>query len=419
MSDVGREPHPVLIEEREWEGIAETIVGPCSTLVSVSSWTGDSRTYRRDDVVATIRRKDVFPAGAASRLRNAAAMAKAVGRDVTYVDLPGWEALVGPYLEGATLSMQLETLSLAGRLRVLVRVAGALRRLHRRGVAHGDLRPDNVLMAEDGSVELIDFDRGSLASRRRASLIDFVGIGGRRGLSENPFWSLVIFTLAPKSRSFARRLRTVFRDSRGHLEAPLDDADLELLRSAWQRAQQSSANAPGQGLAYYALTYRRYHFPGERPWALRWEYIRGAVDFQGKCVLELGCNLALLSALARIHGATRVTAVDHDPGIIEAARVVSRAFGVDIDLREVDLASASDWEEPLRGADIVVAMSLLHWLPDKRRALNFLSEHQELIYEGHDSLEVECNRLMKLGFGEVRVLTRTERGRHLLHAVKG
>ena len=52
----------------------------------------------------------------------------------------------------------------------------------------------------------------------------------------------------------------------------------------------------------------------------------------------------------------------------------------------------------------------------KKRVLRFLGTHSELIYEGHDPLEVETKRLNEVGFDDVQVIMETERDRHVLHA---
>ena len=48
-------------------------------------------------------------------------------------------------------------------------VAAELSQLHRRGVAHRDLRTDNVIVAPDGAVELVDFDRAVVGGTRSAA----------------------------------------------------------------------------------------------------------------------------------------------------------------------------------------------------------------------------------------------------------
>ena len=47
------------------------------------------------------------------------------------------------------------------RLTLAIRIAGAVAQLHRRGLLHGDLRPFNLLVAEDGAVRLTGFGRAA------------------------------------------------------------------------------------------------------------------------------------------------------------------------------------------------------------------------------------------------------------------
>jgi 2-polyprenyl-3-methyl-5-hydroxy-6-metoxy-1,4-benzoquinol methylase len=167
------------------------------------------------------------------------------------------------------------------------------------------------------------------------------------------------------------------------------------------------------------MTYRGHHFRGERGWYARWDVISSAVDFTGKSVLELGCNMGLLSSFARLNGATDAHGVDHDALIIQAAELVARGLQSNATFEQVDLNGEERWEERLGGRDLVTALSVVHWLPDRDRVLDFLGTHSELIYEGHDTLEIETERLRSLGFDRIDLIGSTERDRHILHARKG
>ena len=192
--------------------------------------------------------------------------------------------------------------------------------------------------------------------------------------------------------------------------------DLQCLERAWSAAKKARANAPGQHIAYYSLTYKNWHFLGERPWYLRWEYIRNNVDFVGKTVLELGCNMGLFSLFAMVHGAKKALGIDKDQEIIKVAEEIGKALRIDASFDCLDLVSDPDWEEKLKGSDIVIAMSLIHWVPNKQRILEFLGHHREVIYEGHEKLSLEMSRLKSIGFYHIKVLCETERGRHVLYA---
>ncbi len=63
------------------------------------------------------------------------------------------------YIEGHSLRrrMQRERLSLAECLRIGVAVAQALREAHGQQILHRDLKPDNIMLAADGRIKVVDF----------------------------------------------------------------------------------------------------------------------------------------------------------------------------------------------------------------------------------------------------------------------
>lgn len=413
MSATSQRTHRVLDEERRWDEAVERFLGRRAALVAVSRWIGDSRVYALGDQIAVIRSLDRLNDSSPNSLRFAGEAMRMVGRRARYTRSSPWEVLHMSRVEGASLESVLGTLSFLARLRVLWRLAGAVRELHAVGLAHRDLRTDNVLVERSGGVSLVDFDRAVVAESHTAALADWVGVS-RLGLSPNPYLKLAAFTLAPRMRSSGRRVRSRLLGGGKQADATPDAPDLRLLCRAWRLARCSRANAPGQDLAYYALTYKHWHFPGERPWYLRWEAIRHNVSLEGKHVLDLGTNMGLLPAFALVHGAEKATGIDRDPDVLAAARLVARALGVKPELICADLVNGPDWESAVARADVVFAMSLLHWLPRNRRVLEFLESRHELVYEGHDPLPVELARLRACGFAETEVLLTTERGRALV-----
>jgi 2-polyprenyl-3-methyl-5-hydroxy-6-metoxy-1,4-benzoquinol methylase len=412
----GEARHRVLIEEEAWDHAARRFLGPHSQLISVSRWIGDSRVYRKGDRLATIRSLETANRPSTNSLRFEANVLERLGWPAEYVTSGRWEALRVSPIPGFPLEQDVLKLPLSARVRLLVKLIPELRELHKKQVAHRDLRPDNIVVEPTGRPRLIDFDRAIISDGFTPALADWLGICAN-GLSPNPYWKFALFTLVPKVQTVSRRVRNqVRRITRPQRIAP-SDPDLVLAHRAWQIAEQSNANAPGQGLAYYALTYKNWHFRGERPWYYRWEAIRRGVSMDGKRVLDLGTNVGLLPVFSLIHSAKTATGVDSDARILEAAEMVARAFDVTPTYRRVDFDRDENWEADLEGADLVFAMSVLQWLKNEDRLLQFLANHAEVVYEGHESLEVEQRRLGQLGF-RVHVLTQTERGRFLLYGSK-
>ncbi|GAA3670700.1 hypothetical protein GCM10022237_33080 [Nocardioides ginsengisoli] len=405
----------VKAEEAAWQAIVADVLGAGAELVSVSRFITDSRTYRAGDKLAKIRRIDpAWPADAGMEVE--AGFLRSLGREVDYAQRDGWEISLQEVLPGSTFSSHLfdqqeTSFTTKDRMRVLRSLVPELRALHKQGIAHGDLRTDNILVEGD-DVRLVDFDRATRTSPRRAALRDWVGIGA----GPTPFWKLAAVSLAPKSLTAARRVRYQLVKNRPAAKVAGETRDVAILRDAWHLAEQSAANARGQGLAYYALSYRGSHLSGERAWPLRWDPIAASVDFTGKRVLELGCNMGLLSNFAKMHGAAETHGVDHDHTIVDAAKTVARAFETGCTFEQLDLMGEEKWEERLSGYDMVTALSIVHWLPDRDRVLRFLAQHAELLYEGHDELDDEIALLNSLGFDQVDVVLRTERDRHVLLA---
>ena len=407
--------------DKRWTDIASRVLGPGAELIAVSRYLCDSRVYAAQGRVAKIRHKPAPGEEAYIPLATEAEILDLAGRPVEYGTQDDWEYVLQDRIEGTPFSAHLfeqqdTVFGVADKLRVLGRTIPELRVAHRRGISHGDLRPENLMISDDG-VSLIDFDRARRLSPLKSAYRDWVGIGPRSLRSPYPFWKLVLFALAPKVRSAALRLRGALRSSKAELSAPADQ-DLADLEQAWRTAELSKANAKGQNQAYYAFSYRGRHFPGERAWYSRWESIRASVDFEGKSVLELGCNMGMLSTFATLSGATSAHGVDHDADIVDAARLVARALGSDATFEQLDLMASDPWEERLGGRDIVTALSVVHWLPEKERVLRFLGTHDELIYEGHETLDIETARLRSIGFDRIDVVLETERDRHILHARK-
>ena len=144
-------------------------------------------------------------------------------------------------------------------------------------------------------------------------------------------------------------------------------------------------------------------------------------DYEGKTILELGCNMGLLSIyLLKEAGAANSIGVDHDKKILESAKLISEVFEVNPVFRQINFDSAKDWESELSSykIDVVFALNVLNWVNDKERFLRFLSNFPEVIFEGHDTTEVERKRFEQVGFNTIEEIGYSERERIILKCRK-
>ena len=71
----------------------------------------------------------------------------------------GTHFIATEYIEGETLQTRLkgEPLSLKSTIEIALQVASALDAAHRAGIVHRDIKPDNVMVRQDGIVKVLDF----------------------------------------------------------------------------------------------------------------------------------------------------------------------------------------------------------------------------------------------------------------------
>jgi hypothetical protein len=308
---------------------------------------------------------------------------------------------------------------------VMLRLTGLVWALARRGVRHNDLRPENVMVAPDGRIHLVDFDQASAGSLAECLLAGLgLPVGGApvcNGLFA-PLRERLQARLSPRLVRALRGRRLRHAPTRSIPPLPAGaSVSLQGLHEAWRIAAHANASSPGRAIAYYELAFEGLCFPGERPWAARWRCLRHASTYTNRRVLELGCNMALISTFVlKEAGAAAALAVDRDPAILAAAERVAEAIGVQPQFRRIDFDRDADWENQLQAfaPDVVVALSILHWVRDQGRFLAFLGRFDEVIFEGHDSSRTERRRLRQAGFTEIDLIDTSERGRPILHARK-
>jgi hypothetical protein len=431
-----------LQEQREWNDFIQEFVGVDVHLLNVSSFSSDCRVFMARESVFKARR--LTPASMRGRtvsledeyfILNRLSSVKGVPRVRGYKRCYSWELLemeALPPLPGfdPTFGQPRET---ASSFFDLIRVIIQINRL---GCSHGDLHARNVGRNVEGGVSVLDFDQACVDRPWRCAMRDLLGLGVCEKRSEFSLFQRVrgvdgVVSVFKVLRVVRRTLALMLSKVR-HLQKPKiptypqsqlkaragfqEDESLELLADAWTLAASSNASAPRADIAYYSLDIAGINFPGERPWILRWDRIRKHVDFKGKKLLELGCNMSLLSIHALLEGASECVGVDVDSEIIRSAELAAKGFGVEMHHRQLDLDSPGNWESELHGFDIVSALSVIHWVKNQKRIWTFLGLHEEVLYEGHESDDAGEFELRKVGFTNIVRLGVTERNRHIFYA---
>ena len=430
-----------LQEQQEWDGFIRDSIGEKACLVYVSTFSSDCRVYKTTDAIFKIRR--LTPSSIRRRgnsledeclILKELSSVKGVPRVRNYRRWGQWELLEMESLSelrgyDPTFGKPYETFK---DFWDVVRVTMQINRL---GCSHGDLHVRNVGRNIDNGISVFDFDQACVDHPWRCAMRDIFGLGMCERKSEVSLVDRlrdvrgVGFLFRAVARLRTEVIKFMLRNgsltgrqnylSRSTLKQRAmfqDDLSLETLAEAWSIASRSEASAPGVDIGYYSIDIGGINFPGERPWILRWDRIRKEVDFKGKRLLELGCNMGLLSIHARLWGAAYCLGVDVDKEILRAAELASRAFGTDVVHRQLDLGDSSQWEEELKGFDIVSALSVLHWIKNKDRIWSFLAKHMEVLYEGHESEQEAESNLIRAGFTRIARLGTTERNRQIFYA---
>lgn len=159
--------------------------------------------------------------------------------------------------------------------------------------------------------------------------------------------------------------------------------NMDFVRIAWGMATGGMHQKP-----YYSVTINGEDFDGERPWNLRWPKIKGAMDWSGKKILDLGTCMGMIPAyLLKYSGAASATAVDFNQYLLDASDLVRRAFQVPKDrIRFLNLdMNTHAYEESLGyDHDVVFCLSFLRWIQDQERLLRYLSRFKNVFLEPHD-----------------------------------
>lgn len=336
-----------------------------------------------------------------------------------------YELLFIDYLSGTQLINLKLTFDFL--VKIIPQLIKILKNLAEKGICHNDIVPRNILVTENISISLIDFDQATITTPAKAFVGNFLGINIGNSKVNYSFSTIIKHYIKQKFPTLSVRIKKVLGRADDNEKTKLPelnkDAKPELLAmlNAWKIAQESNASAPGVNIAYYGFNFMDYHFPGERPWTDRWNVLKDISDYSGKTIIELGCNMGLLSTfLLKEANAKKCIAVDGDKKILRSAEIISNVFQVKPEYFQIDFDSNDDWENKLNiyQPDIVFALNVLNWVKDKERFLSFLAKAPEVIFEGHDLPEIEKDRFLKLGFTKIEEIGYSERKRIILRCRK-
>lgn len=429
-------------EQTEWNTLVEREVGRNAKLISVSVFCSDCRVYSFGESIFKLRR--FTPASIRGRINSLEdefiilshlSSMPGIPKALKYKRLKEWELL-----QITTLSIFPPYDPTFGRPREsfyeFIKIVKFVWSLNMLGCSHGDLHFENIGQNIEGSTSCFDFDQAVLAHPVLCFFRDFIGFGAHARINDFSLFSRLrnvqVIWLIFSAMKFLKKIIVCYLGkyqpfiglsqlNNNRLKervSLLSDSNLNTLAEAWDIAASSNASAPGVRLSYYSLDISGVHFPGERSWHIRWNIISTSIDFKNKNILELGCNLGLLSTHLKLNGARSCFGIDADEKIINAASMVATAFEVDIQFLNLNLDSLHSWENQLNGFDMVFALSVMHWVNDKKRLWTFLGRQNEVIYEGHEtSYEAEEN-LLNVGFKHIYKIGLSDRGRYIFYASK-
>jgi serine/threonine-protein kinase len=208
--------------------------------------------------------------------------------------------LVMEFLEGRTLS---EVLSKRGKLSegeavdYAIKVCDALDYLHENGIAHRDLKPQNIMICTDGSMRLFDFGIARVETARRLTFVgltptlgtpDYISpeqVRGKRGDGRSDIYSLgaILYEMVTGVTPFQGESPYIVMNARvsGDAEAPrklnmeLNPALEEVILHAMERDPKSryqkatEMRAELADLSSVEITHRDQRLRAPQPWKSR------------------------------------------------------------------------------------------------------------------------------------------------------
>ncbi len=208
--------------------------------------------------------------------------------------------LVMEFLEGKTLAEVLskrKMLSEGEAVSYAVKICDALEYLHANGIAHRDLKPQNIMVCTDGSLRLFDFGIARVESARRLTFVgltptlgtpDYISpeqVRGKRGDHRSDIYSLgaILYEMVTGSTPFEGESPYIVMNARvsGDPEAPrkinleLNPAIEEVILHAMDRDPRGRYQSASEmkreleNLDKVEITHRDQRLRAPQPWKNR------------------------------------------------------------------------------------------------------------------------------------------------------
>ena len=274
--------------------------------------------------------------------------------------------------------LDLKALSEAQKQRILTSVSDALSALHDRGLAHRDVCPENVVVAEDGDAYLIDFEWAAHCAGD--SCVDFV-----------PWDNMQHTVPLVQTGAGQRGYHTIVSYVR---ELPLEEKSHGM-----------------KGVPYQAID-----GVGERDCETRWQMMKP--DVKGKRVLDVGCNLGWFVRRSLEEGAEYAVGLDNDAAVLDAARILGDGsyFTQDLDTYKagmISVGATGDGRGVTSRFDVAFCLSVLQHLKDPDRLLRELPDSADTLYIEQPPRFI-TNYIASV-LAESEYMGESERGRPIYH----
>ena len=152
---------------------------------------------------------------------------------------------------------------------------------------------------------------------------------------------------------------------------------------------------------------------GVRNTDYRCEFMNLPKDFQGKSVLDIGCNLGAMCYVANQRGAGRVVGIDKATTLIETSSEIFNRHGYNISLISYDMNEQGF--KPLlkilgeEKFDYILALSIYHHVKDKNVLWNIINHYcgDTCWFEGHkrnNRKDLEENLLLNINAKKIEFI---------------